>query len=196
MNVDDLREQAEAIHRDARRKIEDLRLNRQLTAEARSAQMAKEVTSSNEKLGELQRQCNDRIAQEGRTLERRLWTSPKADGDPTGEAWRAALDRADTIENFGQASALLERSERSGDVLLAKAIALRAEGRWPQVADHYAQDHPDVGSAIYALREFQRDTSGTKWRLASSMWFSKVPTPQELSGISGARLTSVARRSG
>jgi hypothetical protein len=181
-DVDDLREQAETIRRDTNRRVEDVRQNMQLTSEARRAQMAREIATSNEKLGALERQYNDRVIQEGRSLERKLWVNPKADADPTGAAWRTAHDRADSIDNFEQASALLERAERSGDDLLAKAIAHRAVGtRWHQLADRYGQDHPEVASAISALGDFRHET-GSNWRVASSMRFSKIQPPRELSG--------------
>lgn len=191
MHVDDLREQAEVIRANVGRRVEELRNNAQLTSEARQAQMAREIVVSNGKLDDLEKQFADRVTQERRTLERRLWANPAADADSAGASWRAALDRAETVENLGQASALLDRAERSGDVLLAKAVALRAVGRWPELARRYGQDHPEVASAMSALEDFQRETGSTAWRLASSMWFTKVPTPPELS-----RLANLARVAG
>jgi hypothetical protein len=87
-----MREQADTIRKEANRRIEGVRQNKELTSEARRAQMAGEITTSNKKFGELERQCIDRVVKEGRSLERQLWTNPKAEADPSGAAWRAAND--------------------------------------------------------------------------------------------------------
>jgi hypothetical protein len=186
--VSDLIEKAEASRTSTKRRVEQIRQQRELTPEARRDQIAKEFTANREELGKLQGQLAERVSGERRQLERQLWKSPRADVDPTGASWRAALDRADAIDNFDEAGALLDRAERSGDDLLAKAIALRSVDRWPQVTKRYGRDHPEVASAVSALDAFVRETSSAKWRVASSTWFSPGLTPPELKGSKAGRL--------
>lgn len=154
MQFDDIVEKTEEVRRTTKTRIEEIRQRNELTPEARRAQMAKEMVSCGEQLKALQGQLTDRVVQERRTLERRVWANPGGNSDPTGEAWRSALDRAEAIDQPERASALLERAERSGDEFLAKAIAVRAVDAWPRVAARYGQEHPEVAKAISDLGDF------------------------------------------
>jgi hypothetical protein len=113
--------------------------------------------------------------------------------DVNGTAWRAALDRAESLEDFDQASILFDRAERTGDELPSKALALRAVSRWPQLSDRYGEDHPETTAAIVALGEFQRETNSPSWRLEQSMRLSPPPAPPELGGMSEGLQSLLAR---
>jgi hypothetical protein len=185
--VADLVAQASASRASMANRVEEIRASKELTPEARRAQVVVAFTNHRQQLNELHAQLDGRVVAERRRLEGRLWGNPSP-SDTTAAGWRAALDRAEAVESPEKASDLLARAERSGDSVLARALALHSIGRWPQVMRAYVQGHPDVAKALDDLDNFVQETGNrSKFRTAMSMTFSPS-MPPEVKGTAAGQL--------
>lgn len=72
------------------------------------------------------------------------------DSDPVAHraSYRDAVDRADRVDTPQQAERLLRQAERSGDELLARAVAVKAfERNWADVTGAYSETRPEWAAA-------------------------------------------------
>ena len=185
--VSDLLEKANANRASTTQRIEAIRASRELTHEAQRDRIAEAFTTHRQQLGEIQAEVEERIVGENRRLEHKLWGNPSP-SDTSAAGWRAALDRTEMVANADEAIDLLARAERSQDTLLARAVALRAIGRWPAVMGRYAKEHPEVANALTELDAFVQETDRrSRWRTA--MKIALTPSmPSELRGTTSGQL--------
>ena len=128
------------------------------------------------------------VAQQRRALELAAF-SPQSGSLTTTQkvaqdaSYRDALSRADQLQDQDEATALLQRAGRTGDDLLAQAVAvIAAERMWPSVLDTYAAEHPSHADAVGQLIDLNRTERDPNWQVSRSMHVS-LSRPDELAGI-------------
>lgn len=116
-------------------------------------------------------------------------------GDPASKAIsrRDAGDRVSGIDSPGELQELLARATRSGDEILARAVAERAlEMRDAKTLEKFAEDRPSLEPAVVRLwdlqrREDQAATSGMKVAIMMSEL-----KPPELAGMAHGSIRALA----
>lgn len=130
-----------------------------------------------------------------RTLERSLFQPGKGDGtDPatTRLSYRDALDRAATISDATEAKRLLAQADKSGDELLAKAVAQHAsEMQWGDVLKAYFTDRPGQVDAYNELSNLIASESDPTSGFHRSVKYA-LPTPSELSRLDPYKIAQLA----
>jgi len=120
--------EAERIRAAHAQRVEAARGRQDLTPAGRDSRIAKSFIEARDQLAALQQGGRaDRAALQA-DLERSLFGSSSLPGDPATAAisFRDAQDRCATLKTSTEASALLQRSERSDDEALSRAVAAEA----------------------------------------------------------------------
>ena len=141
------------------------------------------------------RQRADRL----RELDRVIYGGPSSDPGEIISA-RDAADRADALESPADARRLLARADRTGDKLLASAVARRAsEAGWRQVLADYAASRPRAREALDELRQLQGDPLSAQSRaraiedrIVREATYGGAARPAELAGMSDAAAAHLA----
>lgn len=115
-------------------------------------------------------------------------------GDPASLviSMRDAGDRAASIDNAGELSDLLARATRSGDEVLARAIAGRALAIGSAtVLNQFAEDRPQLDAAVERLWKAERATEDGGLSYTVRMMGLR---PSELSEMSPGGIEALARQ--
>ncbi len=133
MNVDDkLRQNRDRYGR----KLEEVRADSDLSREGKVRRLAPLYEEAKREEARLRQARRDEMAQRTSAAERRAFKAPalrNADPALVQMNYRAALDSVDGITDNAELSRKLERAVTTGDLTLARAVAIRANERG---ADH------------------------------------------------------------
>jgi hypothetical protein len=114
-------------------------------------------------------------------------TNPMAATD-----YRDAMDRAERCAQPADALRLLDRTTRTHDETLAKAVAgFAVEQGWTNILDHYASTRPAAQNALAELRQIDSETSNSTGLLARSAIYNP-PKPPELARFSDSMIRTLA----
>ena len=114
-------------------------------------------------------------------------------GGPAAAAdYRDAQDRAERCAQPADALRLLNRTTRTGDETLAKAIAgFSVEQGWTGVLDHYASTRPAVRDALAELQQIDHDAADAGSHIARGAIYTPTK-PAELQRFSDLMITDLA----
>jgi hypothetical protein len=114
-------------------------------------------------------------------------------GGPMAAAdYRDAQDRAEQSTQPKEALRLLDRTTRTGDETLAKAIASHAvEMGWSMVLDQYASTRQSVHDALAELRRIDSETADSAARLARGAIYAPTKPP-ELKRLTNSMIGTLA----
>lgn len=183
-HVTETQERAAYLQAKYSQRLEGIRGDKHLSEDGRRRELAQVFLRARDELRRLREEEAASLASRRRSIERSLFGFGSARGDAAMLSFRDAQQRVADIKSPRQALALLEGAERSGDHVLAQAIAAHAWGRsWRTVLDAYAAERPGVIDQFHALDEIERleGRHGAGNRMTSDMLFRLQP-PQELRG--------------
>jgi hypothetical protein len=191
------RQQAARVIANANQRYAALRDRTDLSDLGKQAQIANIHLRTKTKLADLQQSEKDRRNAELSDANNVLFgRSGRALSGSDAISARDAADRADAITTPTNASAVLDRAQRSGDQHLASAVAQRAaDSGWSNVLDQYVGDDQEKRAALDALRH-QNATVGTPADLLTGKMIYGGTTPPEVKGLSSAKLQELADQAG
>jgi len=103
-------------------------------------------------------------------------------------SYRDAQDRAERVESAGQAKRLLQQAERSGDELLARAVAVKAQDRrWKDVTDAYSETRPQWRAALENIGDTRLSVG-----MGANLVFG-LKRPEELERMSRSQIETLVR---
>lgn len=181
-------EQARAIRKHAADEMTAVRDSRDLSDQGRQRQLARITQRRNDQLRALrvteQRDLEDRRE----TLVRQLFRNPTPRDAASVVSYRDAQDRAAAVTGE-KAVELYRRAVRTGDELLARALAVRAAERgsfggsgWSEVLDHWAGHEPGARDVLDELGQIAAADS-PRGRFARSFATTGGGAPHELRGV-------------
>jgi hypothetical protein len=135
----------------------------------------------------------DRIAARRATLEGQLFGI--GSGNPMAAAdYRDAQDRAEKCEQPRDALKLLDRTTRTQDETLAKAVAAFAvEQGWPDILDRYAASRPAAQSALAELRQIDAQSADSTAIVGRGAIYTPRKPP-ELARFSDSMIRTLAEQ--
>ncbi|WP_285063691.1 hypothetical protein [Frigoribacterium sp. ME-P-080] len=114
----------------------------------------------------------------------RLWLRPsEAANSSTVIAFRDSQQRADTLKDEAEALRSLERSERSGDNLHARAIlaaAFEPDRMWINVVDAYVAKHPETEADLHELWAMVKEDGSGNGPLDTDTFAQLLATPTDV----------------
>ncbi len=161
--------------------VKDIRADSHLSGEGKRRALAQAYLRTREELQQLQKKESEAVAKRRRELERSLFGLSAGRGDAAMLSLRDAQQRAAGLKAPAQALTLLATAERSGDDILARAVAAHAWDRgWTRVLDAYAAERPGVLEKFHELDSLDGG-QGVDSRLVTEMAF-RLPVPPDLRG--------------
>ncbi|WP_030323174.1 hypothetical protein [Streptomyces flavochromogenes] len=139
---------------------------RDLTPHAKRVMLARAYVEARDALAELREQETKAVVRERQKLERKLFGTTGFNPDPQLIiAKRDADDRAAKYESPADARRALQRAERDGDTILAKAIASRAadwggDPHWGALVQEYVAERPVEAETLKAMQELPNTDDG------------------------------------
>jgi hypothetical protein len=127
-----------------------------------------------------------------RVLTAKVWGIDDVPGDRASAAisYRDAQDRAAALDTPHAAMWLLDTAERTGDELLARAIASQADTMgWSEVSDQYFATRPAKAAAF---AELQQLVPSLKNLSIADLLMYALPYPSGFAGSSEYRMTQAA----
>lgn len=191
MTPDEIRQQLDA-------KAARIHALNDLAPHAKQTLLARAYVEAREALNRAREEETQGIEIQRRKLDRKLFGN---DGNPLDAAAainrREANDRAAKLDTADQALQAMQRAERDGDTVMAKAIAARAaelslDPSWAGVLQTYVQDKPHEAETLNAMRQLP-DTSSTEFQVRQAMTYMVVQ-PQGLDARSEWEVDSIAAR--
>jgi hypothetical protein len=184
----DRRQEASQIRTEAQARIDEIRKNGDLTAEAKARSIAGARQSANNKLRELK---SSELAEHSKQRDAAL---AKAFGVSFGSSatssdkvlarmsLRDAVFRASSLKTAAEAESMFDIARTIGDRDLQKAVGFAAfRLGWSGILDRFAETSQDIADALTELSQSGAAT-GTRGRMADSMHFSQISeTPEERS---------------
>lgn len=175
VTLDEARERMARILNTFNNEAETIRAQRGYSDTGRRLELAKAYRKSRTQAAALREEFTAENKARRLDLEKRLFGIPDG-GDAS--AYRDACDRAEKIFTADQAEEMLARAQRTGDHLLARAVADRARSLGANtVVQTYAQDAGMTG----ALEQLSEVRTGEKG-LGVMLLFG-VRAPEELHGL-------------
>jgi len=194
-------DQADRIRENHERRNASIRARTELTDQAKAALLARSYTDAQSHMTELQRSATADTADRRARAERSAFGTADLPGDAATLAisLRDAQDRSATLTSPTDAAALLARAERSGDELLARAVAGHAHDQagsalggldpsWSNLVAAYTASRPAAARHVATLRDLQPSTEGS----LRSTFAYVVPRPAELSNTPASQLDALA----
>ena len=173
--------------------VSAIRADTSLSQEGRRVSLARVYISYRDAVAQIQAGEQAANATRSDTLERDLFGLNGLTDASTAISYRDAQDRAASIEDSRDALRLLKQADLSGDVHLAKAVALRAlqEG-WVDAISTYAASHPDVEGKLQELLSLHPtgDQGIAQGFGAAMSYYVEVPT--ELAALSESSIAGLA----
>jgi hypothetical protein len=126
-----------------------------------------------------------------RVLNAQVWgVADQGDKVSASISYRDATDRAQALDNIPAAMNLLSQAERSGDELLARAVACQADAMgWDDVAGAYFATRP---AAAKANAELHGLVPTLKSMNAVDLFLYVVPAPVGLNSVNSYRIQAIA----
>jgi hypothetical protein len=190
---DDWLRKAEQLRENLATRTEALAADRRLSDAAKLSRMAATYLGAKRQMDELAQQHANLTAAHQRKLERQAFGIDDIAGHGTLDratasiGYRDAQDRVAKLTEPGEAQTLLSRAERSGDELLARAVAAHAaEQGWTDVLTTYTATRPTAAAALEQLEQAQ--AGGT----ARDLFAWVTPAPSALAGVNDVRLRELA----
>ncbi len=183
MNV---QERALEVQADFAAQLKQIRCDTSLSDDGKRSAIADAFTRSRDKLQRLHERAQQESGRRRRELERRLF-GLHATSDTATLSYRDAQERVSRVKRLDEALNLLQRADRSGDEVLARAVAAHAWDRaWTRVLDRYAAERPGVLDQLQELDELERSSvrQSTGGRMISGM-AHRLSVPAELRGVRG-----------
>ncbi|MFF5919557.1 hypothetical protein ACFY8C_14545 [Streptomyces flavochromogenes] len=152
---------------------------RDLTPHAKRVMLARAYVEARDAIDELRQQETSNIAHERKKLERKLFGTTGFNPDPQLIiAKRDADDRAAKYQTPAEARHALQRAERDGDTILAKAIASRAadwsgDPHWGALLTEYVAERPAEAETLQAMQELPNTEDGV-FKLQQAMRYGLV----------------------
>ncbi len=153
MNV---QERALEVQADFAAQLKQIRCDTSLSDDGKRSAIADAFTRSRDKLQRLHERAQQESGRRRRELERRLF-GLHATSDTATLSYRDAQERVSRVKRLDEALNLLQRADRSGDEVLARAVAAHAWDRaWTRVLDRYAAERPGVLDQLQELDDLER----------------------------------------
>ncbi len=169
--------------------LKAIRADKRLSGDGKRHAIARLFARHRDAMTRLQEGQQHANARRRRQLERKLFGVSDS-SDTASLSLRDAHERASLSKTPRQALTLLSAAERSGDSVLARAVAAHAWDRgWTVVLDTYASERSGVLNDFQELDDLERQGQGPG--LTSSLAFRLTP-PQELRGLTEAALRGLA----
>jgi hypothetical protein len=186
--VQTARERMANIRASLKCEVDAIRENTNYSPDGRKCEIAKTYLAHRKKAVGLREEFKAASKARSLVLGRQLFGLP-AGGDAT--AYRDAVDRAEAIRSSEAAESMFARAQRTGDTLLARAVASHAFDRgWNAVSRSYAEE---AGQSL-ALDELSDLRGCTVSSLGEAALFG-IPSPEELHGYrSNADLEKLVER--
>ncbi|KMS81795.1 hypothetical protein ACH49_01300 [Streptomyces leeuwenhoekii] len=171
---------------------------RDLAPHAKQTLLARAYVEARDALNRAREEETQSIEAQRRKLERKLFGNDGMALDPSAAInRREANDRAAKLDTADEALRAMQRAERDGDTIMAKAIAARAaelslDPTWAGVLQTYVQDKPGEAETLNAMRQLP-DTSSTEYTMQQAMRYM-VAQPQGLNAHSDWEADSIAQR--
>jgi hypothetical protein len=176
---------ADRVRDNLDRRVQRHRDNTSLNAEARDAFIAEEYLSAKRQMDEISKATAADRAQKVAAAKRRVFgvddilgsAASATDRATAAISYRDATDRASKLSNQAEAQEMLDSAERSGDDILARAVAAWAVDRGVQsVADRYFDTRPQQSQALGEYMNALQPTKGG----AADLFEFVLPTPSEV----------------
>jgi hypothetical protein len=191
-------DQAAGLQEAHSRQAEKIRSRTELTAAAKRGMLAANYNAHRNSMEQLQQTAAAETATQSGDLNRTAFGMAGLPGDPAmvASSFRDAQDRAAQLIKSADAATLLARAERSGDELLARAVAgvayenhtngaTRVDPGWTDVVNTYLDRRPGNAAAATQLAELDRPD------IFSAIFAFVVPPPPELAGIPSGQLAKL-----
>jgi len=179
VTIDQARERMARIRAALQNEAETIRGHRGYSDAGQRLELAKAYRKSRTQAAALREEFTADNRTRRRELEKRLFGIPNG-GDAS--AYRDAVDRAEKVINAEAAEAMLARAQRTGDDLLARAVADRARQLGANsVVQAYAED-AGMTNTLEQLGQVQTGEKG----LGVTVLFG-VRAPDELHGLENDR---------
>ncbi len=123
------RERAHYVQTRYTQDVQDIRADSHLSGEGKRRALAQAYLRTRDKLQQLQKKESEEIARRRRELERSLFGLSAGRGDAAMLSLRDAQQRVASLKAPAQALTLLAAAERTGDDILARAVAAHAWDR-------------------------------------------------------------------
>ncbi len=155
--------------------VKEIRADSHLSEDGKRRALAQAYLRTRDDLRELQEKESEAIAKRRRELERSLFGLSVGRGDAAMLSLRDAQQRAASLKAPAQALTLLATAERTGDDILARAVAAHSWDRsWTKVLDAYAAERPGVLEKFHELDSLDGRQSVGR-RMATAMAFRLPP---------------------
>ncbi len=169
------RERAHYVQTRYTQDVQDIRADRHLSGDGKRRALAQAYLRTRDKLQQLQKKESEVVEKRRRELERSLFGLSVGRGDAAMLSLRDAQQRAASLKAPAQALTLLATAERTGDDILARAVAAQAWDRgWTRVLDAYAAERPGVLEKFHELDSLDGRQSVGR-RMATDMAFWRPP---------------------
>lgn len=170
------------------RKLEAIRANKDLSDEGKRRQIAREWKAHSKAMGAARQEAVADIAVRRRRLERKAFGAPP---ETTQADYRDALGRADALATADAAHAALSRAQRTGDAVLARAVAtVAAERGWRGVLGAYAGADAVVADALDQLAGLgEQDDAAARLKRSVA---TSASTPPELRSLAPEQVDRLA----
>lgn len=182
MTVEEIRAKARDLQRHYRQTVEGIRNDADLSEKAKTERITAAWQDTRTISGRLRQELQESRQKRRAELQRRLfgpvYPSYASEGDKAAiqANYRAALDRAEQARNPADATALLQRAERTGDAALARAVAaIAVERNFGETLEEYLATRPRDGEAIGELAQLLPNRSD---QFLESMLFSVQRPPE------------------
>ena len=176
---------------DTQNRIELIRGDARLSADAKTEAIAKEWLAGRQRLEDLRAKTSTDTANRVEYLERRVFGQLGTADPAAAISYRDAQDRAANLADQQQALELLARADRGGDDVLARAVGRRAaEMGWGHVMDAFTASRATVADDLRELADINRQ--GALGYVVQSAMAYELPRPDELAGMSDYAVQDVA----
>ncbi len=180
---------ADAIRQRANAQMELIRADQTLSAEGRKAHMAAVWLKANDQLAAVRGERDEAIAAERQRLRLLAFGSPAG---REGEYRQALLDLDGRLDRVEEAHRLLKRADRTGDMMLARAVGTIAAEKSSEGANPLASGWGEVmrvaagmtgaSQVIADLADLDAATAGIGNQFAADMTF-RLYKPSELQKV-------------
>jgi len=163
-----------------------------LTPEAQLCLVARAYIAALSQMDKLSTDTAAKTDARMRVLTAQVWGLADFSGDRVSAAisLRDATDRAQALDSIPAAANLLTTAERSGDELLARAVACQADAMgWDDVAGAYFATRP---AAAKANAELHGLVPSLKTMSATDLFLYVLPTPAGLNASNQYRIQQIA----
>ncbi|WP_436785783.1 hypothetical protein [Yinghuangia sp. YIM S10712] len=180
-----------------RRHLDSIRGARNVHPDAKKVEVARAYHQARTALDRARKEQQAQDEKIWPDLERRLFGydtgyAAPAERAATVIAARDAYDRAANLGSSKDAAQLLARAEQTGDELLARAVAQRANDRsWNEVLGDYLSRRPEATRIYNQMCEIYQRRTSLNGNIKTGMDHA-LHRPEELTGLSDTDIAALA----